>query len=240
MEDELVSPSEWHFFMVGRDRGFFLSLGETEVYRFGGSKWSKIEDKIELAANTLVYGDIVDETAIHEAKQVTTTGFQIIDALVLGGKDVRNLPHPERLELCLKFARAMDKPNRQDLAAVRCKQAYELLQIYSVLRRISAQRLKGGGHGPTKEATFPIDGVKLSDTDKTELVLKPSGVLLVKTAKQNGIPGDFLFAMQNRLIWRWAENVRLELVDEDALEDAKEKEGPIHAATLIEFLKQKK
>ena len=71
-------------------------LGEREVYRFGGSKWIKINDPVELAANTIVYGDIVDEISILESKQITTTGFQIIDALVLGGKDVRNLPFEER------------------------------------------------------------------------------------------------------------------------------------------------
>ena len=46
--------------------------------------------------------------------------------------------------------------------------------------------------------------------------------------------------MQNRLIWRWLENVSLDLVNEEALEDAKEEHGPIHAATLIEHLKVKK
>jgi hypothetical protein len=131
----------------------------------------------------------------------------------------------------------MDRPNRQDIAAVRAKTPYELNKIEGILRRNTEQRIKGGAQGPTKEATYPIEGARYTDDAKFDLYFKPSGALLVKTTKQNSIPGDFLFSMQNRLIWRWNENVSLDLVNPEALEDAKEKHGPIHAATLLDFLK---
>jgi hypothetical protein len=69
---------------VGRDRGFFLCLGGQNVWQFGGAVWSEVKDSIELMNNTLVYADLVDEIQSNGAKQSISTGFHIIDALVLG------------------------------------------------------------------------------------------------------------------------------------------------------------
>ncbi|CAG7786281.1 unnamed protein product [Allacma fusca] len=131
MEDGLTHPREWHFLPVGRDRGFFLSLGGMQVYRYSGSgpKWEEIPEKIEMCNNTLIYGDIIEEITIYEDKQVITSGLNIIDAILLGGKDIRHLPYVERNELCQKFARSMNKPNRDDLAAMRCRKPRELLEL---------------------------------------------------------------------------------------------------------------
>ena len=81
---DLRQPKEWRFMAVGRERGFFLCLGGTSVYQFGGAIWSEVTDTIELMNNTLVYADLVDEIEAIGSKQSISTGFHIIDALVLG------------------------------------------------------------------------------------------------------------------------------------------------------------
>ena len=96
IEDELVNPKEWSFVPIGRDRGFFLGLGGKNVCQFTGTEWVPLIDKLEMCNNTLVYGDMIDEITIYEDKQVIKTGFHIIDAMLLGGKDIRALPFVER------------------------------------------------------------------------------------------------------------------------------------------------
>ena len=96
IEEELTDPREWDFVPIGRDRGFFLGLGGRKVYRFTGTDWIPVGDKIEICNNTLVYGDLIEEITIFEDKQVIRTGFHIIDAMLLGGKDIRTLPFVER------------------------------------------------------------------------------------------------------------------------------------------------
>jgi len=81
---ELTNPREWVFCTVGRMRGFYLCLGGTQIYHFGGAKWNEVNEKIELMNNTLVYADLVDEIKVNGANQAITTGFHIIDALILG------------------------------------------------------------------------------------------------------------------------------------------------------------
>jgi len=81
---ELTNPKEWVFCTVGRMRGFFLCLGGTKIYHFGGAKWNAVKEKIELMNNTLVYADLVDEIKVNGANRDITAGFHIIDALILG------------------------------------------------------------------------------------------------------------------------------------------------------------
>ena len=66
------------------------------MFRYSGGKWKPIHDSMDLANHTLVYGDMVDEITYFDNKQMMTTGFHIIDGLILGGKDIRNLSFSER------------------------------------------------------------------------------------------------------------------------------------------------
>lgn len=96
MEKDFLSPQEWHFVSVGRDRGFYMGRGGDKVYRFSGGKWKLVNDEMDIADQTLVYGDFVDEITQFDGKQITQTAFHIIDGMVLGGKDIRNLTYLER------------------------------------------------------------------------------------------------------------------------------------------------
>jgi cap1 methyltransferase len=246
MEEELTHPKEWHFVPVGRDRGFYLSLGGTKVYHYSGSgnKWEETDKKIELSDNTLVYADIVEEIVIFEDKQIITSALNIIDAIILGGKDVRTLPYSERHDLCQKFARSMNKPNRDDLWAVRAKQPRELLEIHKSLAMIKDEKLKGGAKGPSKQAILPVEdgylqpeGQRAPRRPRAPCVFKPLGFSIFKTCKGGGVPADFSYSLQNRLYWRFTEDVNLDPAFDGWKQDAEEKFGPIHAATLIDFLK---
>jgi len=165
LKSDMSQPKEWTFMPVGRERGFFLCLGGTKVYQFGGAVWSEVQEQIELMNNTLVYADLVDEIEEVGSKQSISTGFHIIDALVLGkprssyllvrslpgfhpinwisihwfyfagGKDIRELPYNERFDLITKYARSINKNSRDDLAAIRAKPHYELKTLHRFMER---------------------------------------------------------------------------------------------------------
>jgi hypothetical protein len=102
MEREFKNPKEWSFVCVGRDRGFYLSMGGEKVFRFSIGDWKPVTvDNVEMADHTLVYGDIVDEITQIEGKQIIVTAFHIIDGLILGNKDIRSLPYNERYRIFL-------------------------------------------------------------------------------------------------------------------------------------------
>ncbi|CAG7826689.1 unnamed protein product, partial [Allacma fusca] len=106
------------------------------------------------------------------------------------------------------------------------------------------ERLKGGGKGPSKQAIYPVDdgdvdseGQQPFRRPRAPCVFKPSGFAIFKTSKGGSVQGDFLYALQNRLYWRFTEDVNLDPAFDDWQKDANEKYGPIHAATLINFIK---
>jgi len=54
------------------------------------------DKRLELPAKTLVYGEMVKEISGSKSNQIITTTFHIIDALLLGGKDVRFAHYTQR------------------------------------------------------------------------------------------------------------------------------------------------
>jgi hypothetical protein len=108
-------------------------MGGDKVYRYSAGSW-KVISNVELADHTLVYGDIVDEiTQLDDGKQCTVTAFHIIDGVILGNKDIRALPYNERMDMCTKFARAMDKTARDDLTHIRAKRPLEISRLEAAL-----------------------------------------------------------------------------------------------------------
>lgn len=154
MEKDLKNPKEWSFVCVGRDRGFYMSMGGDKVFRFSSGEWKAVTvDNVEMADHTLVYGDIVDEITHLEGKQIIVTAFHIIDGLILGNKDIRNLPYNERyvrlkfltvlyltlmcddfrMEMCGRFAKSMDKTAREDYIHIRGKKTLDATRLEAAL-----------------------------------------------------------------------------------------------------------
>ena len=67
---------------VGRDRGFFLCLGGSKIYKYNKGGWDKIKESMELMNNTLVYADLVDELYIAGAKQSSLTALHIVSGFL--------------------------------------------------------------------------------------------------------------------------------------------------------------
>lgn len=69
------------------------------ISRYVQNGWHKLSDvqHFVLPADTLVYGEIVEETQGEGKSQMKYFAFHIIDGLFLGGEDIRNRNLDERL-----------------------------------------------------------------------------------------------------------------------------------------------
>lgn len=154
---DTVEPSVRQF------RTMVMSKGGRDVLMLtpNGSWVALPELHVELAPNTLVYAEVVRELAGEGRSQTCTHALHIIDAIRLGGIDVRAKPLRERLRMCEKFALALNKPvvmlptGSSDLhgggghpavtlAPIRCKKLFAMRDFADFFDRLSHYRLKDG------------------------------------------------------------------------------------------------
>lgn len=81
----------------------FLALGRGLVYRYDGSLWVPMpqhEPHLELPSKTLVYAEFAHEIyGSSPSNQMVIDAFHIIDALILGGVDLRTMHYTQRYVL---------------------------------------------------------------------------------------------------------------------------------------------
>lgn len=140
---------DWRCMVIGgsrdkRERTFFFGLRRSNVFRWDGAKWEKLQVKLELSPETLVYGELVYELRGVGKPQRRVYTLHIIDAILLGGVDVRAVHLKERHEMCGKFARAMNKPSRPDHVPVKVKDLIRLETVDDIFERLEMQIVKGG------------------------------------------------------------------------------------------------
>lgn len=74
-------------------------LGGCNVFRWEGrgvASWMRVDTRLELPPDTLVYAELVTEhRGEHKAQRKLTT-LHLIDGLILNGKDLRTLHIVER------------------------------------------------------------------------------------------------------------------------------------------------
>ncbi|XP_062536392.1 cap-specific mRNA (nucleoside-2'-O-)-methyltransferase 1 isoform X2 [Armigeres subalbatus] len=165
--------------------------GGKDVYYFKpkGSSWQHLKDKqLELAPSTLVYGEIATELQGQGNSQITIYAFHIIDGISLGGEDIRKYSLPERLKMCEKYAKALNKPYRVITKAdtpcvssmpIRCKKLFPLMEWDSFFNRLESYKLKGNRRSRL--------GYQLRNTIDPERFYVPKGLLFL-----NEIRDDYL------------------------------------------------
>ncbi|EEC02853.1 hypothetical protein IscW_ISCW017275 [Ixodes scapularis] len=116
--------------LMSDNKFFFLGLGRKHVYQWTGDtkeQWKKpVQETLELPADTLFYGEVVQEFEGEGRHQKRFNTVHIIDALVLGKVDVRDMHYDERMKWVRKFVKAVSKPSRNDLMPLRAKEVFKL------------------------------------------------------------------------------------------------------------------
>lgn len=147
-------PLEVHENTQKTFRTFFMSKGGFNVLYYSETgSWKEIGIYLEMSPNSLIYGEIVKELTGEGRSQTIVYALHIIDGIVLGGVDIRNFPLKKRLQMCEKFANALNKPNKSTknpdgtvkfIAPISCKKLYCLRDFSSFFDRLKHYKLKDG------------------------------------------------------------------------------------------------
>lgn len=195
LHDTFYDPDDWLFVPIdvvqnaGKTiRTFFMSRGNGDVYKYTDQKcWAPLtEIFVEIPPKSLFYGEIAKELNGEGGAQTMVYALHIIDAIMLGGMDVRSYKLSRRLRLCRTFADALNKPQRkvgasdqqcQLSAAVRAKRLYNLMELREFFGKLEARRLKNNQvrlglriHDPACSSRFYVPrGIMVFKNTKTSL-----------------------------------------------------------------------
>ncbi|CAL4088364.1 unnamed protein product [Meganyctiphanes norvegica] len=204
LNEKIHSAYDYCFMMLAsakegrKDRAFYLGLGGCNIFSWDGrgtSAWRRLEIRLELPPDTLVYAEIVQEHRGEFKAQRKINTLHLIDGLILNGKDIRNMHIVDRHRYLCKFASALNKPSRPDYAPMRCKQLFKLEMLQEVLKppRLDMRVMKGG---PKPRRVFTeVEG---NSHDVSHYTI-PTGVIMLKATQD---PWMMAFSRsQNRKYW---------------------------------------
>ncbi|EAT33910.1 AAEL013813-PA [Aedes aegypti] len=216
------NPNDWFFMPVdvtadqGRSiRTVFLSKGNGNVFCYDREKanWTQIKDyQVVLSPRTVLYGEIVEEISAKGEKQKIVHALHIMDAILLGGQEVRALPLDKRNILCCKFAKAMNRPlSHQNSSTVRpipvrCKTLLPMMELDSFFSNVSIHELINGA----KVIGSDLDSF---DAQESKRFYIPRGLLFVRSV-QTASKGaekqlDFGKAFASRILWAWSKTSQI-------------------------------
>ncbi|XP_053668231.1 cap-specific mRNA (nucleoside-2'-O-)-methyltransferase 1-like [Anopheles marshallii] len=189
------SAHDWCFVPVGNAensgkniRTILLGKGGREVYKFDPKRCSWVpltEVAIELPHGTIIYGEIVRELQGQGQSQIVMNTLHIIDGLLLGGENIRQLPLRQRMARCEQFAKALYRPLkgiRSDCTngsaatvQIRAKRLYDLCDIETIFfKSLETCNLKTGP---------PRLGYRLRNVIDADRFYVPYGLLFLKETK---------------------------------------------------------
>ncbi|XP_064485017.1 cap-specific mRNA (nucleoside-2'-O-)-methyltransferase 1-like [Ornithodoros turicata] len=239
------------------NKAFYLGLGRKYVYQWSGNpqeKWNKVTDSLELPADTLFYGETVQELEGEGRHQKRLNTIHVIDALVLGKKVIKDEHYDDRIRWINKFVKAISKPNRHDLIPLRVKEVFRFEDAGSMFERLCMKLEKGGARNMRLSYCLP--------QEEEEKHFYPSGMLLLRTTKSpwyeqvsrsskktyyynmsNGksiyerptsAVADFKSCFTTSLVWLWQPGIRLLRIPERPTDD-----GKVHKDTILAFIEDK-
>ncbi|XP_037928482.1 cap-specific mRNA (nucleoside-2'-O-)-methyltransferase 1-like, partial [Teleopsis dalmanni] len=137
LHKNIDSIYDWYFVPIGRGEtnlnscSIFLSKSRGNLLRYtDNKKWEPIEYIFEISPKSLFYGEIVFEYNGEGRTQTRACGLHIIDAIILGGKDIRRLKLSDRIKMCQKFSLSLNKPYKDgNIGFIRSKPLYKLEKI---------------------------------------------------------------------------------------------------------------
>lgn len=167
-------------------RTFFMSRGNRDVYKYENKTWSPLTEVfVEMSPNTFVYGEISKELKGEGGSQTLVYALHIIDGMVLGGMDIRNLPLQKRNRLCRKFAAALNKPRKtiagidgqnQCIAPIRCKPLNSMMDLRRFFGSLNSYKLKDG------KIRLGLSVRDIMDPDRFYV---PRGIMFFRAMKPN-------------------------------------------------------
>lgn len=145
-------------FVSAGERWFFMGLGRSNIFKWDGKpnygsaiRWHKLENfNLDLPRDTLIEVEIVQELRGEGKGQRKSTAVHIVDAVILGGKDVRNLHYHERMTMAGLLVKAVNKPTRPSMVPLRLKQVFRVdsNSLKEIFSKIEMKVVKGKSREP--------------------------------------------------------------------------------------------
>ncbi|EDV34774.1 uncharacterized protein Dana_GF21495 [Drosophila ananassae] len=117
----IQNVADWYFVPVGREETninactLFLCKSRGSLLRYTEhKKWELVETAFEVQPRSIFFGQIVYEFYGEGRTIQRVAALHIIDGICLGGIDIRRRPFRERVSMCDKYARSLNKPYRKD------------------------------------------------------------------------------------------------------------------------------
>ncbi|KAJ8045693.1 Cap-specific mRNA (nucleoside-2'-O-)-methyltransferase 1 [Holothuria leucospilota] len=177
LPDRIESIYDYRCMVASGEKMFLLAAGGSHVFCWSSGiycKWKKLDRcHINLPADTLCEVEILEELRGEGAGQRKISAVHIMDAMVLGGEDVRNLHFTERMQKAALFVKALQKPTRQDLSPLRAKEVFRMEELDKVFDRFQIKQVKGSGQ--RRRLCYCME--------KEQRHFIPSGLYLRKTTK---------------------------------------------------------
>lgn len=159
--------------------------------------------------------------------------LHIIDAIVLGGVDVRALPLAKRSALCAKFATALNRPlchlstNPVRPIPVRAKQLYALAEMEHFFANVTIYTLESG----TKVIGCAVERF---DPRETQRFYIPRALLFVRHSQEAGRVLSFERSFRSRQVWIWSRTNQLYSAGQYA--DVEREPGLVYRVEFEEFI----
>lgn len=145
-------------FVSGGERWFLMGLGRSNIYKWDGkpnylssTRWRKLENfYLELPRDTLIEVEIIQELRGEGKGQRKAIAVHIVDAVILGGKDVRNLHYHERMSMAGLLVKAVNKPTIPTMVPLRLKQVFraDSNSLKEIFSKVEMKVVKGKSRVP--------------------------------------------------------------------------------------------
>lgn len=235
--------NDWHCIRienVGNDnRTFFSTKNSAEVKMFDpiSSEWIDVPDiGLEFPTNTFLYGEIVNHH-VQRSDTASSPGFHIIDGLVLNGQDIRSYPFLMRLDLCKKFADAINNPSRfvktgngenVRSAAVNCKETFPLKDLIPEMEKFR-------GSWKTTHSGSKVLGYNVQTVIGPKRFYAVNGLLFLRNFPKINDETNFNETFQCRQLWNWCRPDILKTVDIEKTPD----DGNLYLSHFCDYMNRR-
>lgn len=125
LHNSVLNVDDWHFMPIGRGETningctIFLCKSRGNLLRYTEHrKWELVETNFNVQPRSIFFGEIMFEFSGQGRTSQCVSALHIMDAICLGGVDIRRRPFLERVSMCAKYASSLNKPYKRIAPAV--------------------------------------------------------------------------------------------------------------------------
>lgn len=179
----------WKFVAVDShnavNRTFYMSRGQSDILKYNKDKnsWEATTNiNLEMPAQTIVFAEVVQEYHTSAEKmQSSKTSFHIIDAIILGGRDVRKFPLKQRNKLCKMFTESLTKQkptNNVENVIIRTKELFKFSSINIFYYHLALRKMQDDVH------KYGLNS-NLNSDDISSVFFVPTGILMMSEVRSD-------------------------------------------------------